>query len=61
MELNLNEPQSHGGSTSRLAIECPRAVLEQILAHVDRGFYSCRTGARRRAEFCTVLTTARGY
>lgn len=44
MELNLNEPQSHGGSTSRLAIECPRAVLEQILAHVDRGFYSVPHG-----------------
>ena len=52
MELNLNEAQSRGGSNSRLAIECSRAVLEQILADVEQGFYSVPHGG---AEMGGVL------
>ena len=44
MELNLNEAQLHGGSNPRLAIECAPAVLQQIFADVEQGFYSVPHG-----------------
>ncbi len=53
MALNLNQTQSpQEGFNSRMAIECSPAVLEQILAHVEEGFYSVPHGG---AEMGGVL------